>query len=254
MLQELYIWALSRASASARSAGLVYEAAAIAGRYRRNRKHWQAHTNTVKRIISEKLKLADADKPIMLLGAGLGLDIPFTALNNHPAGAILVDAVLTPQMRSQIRRFKNLSFRCIDITGFLAPFWQNNVGEKITPPTLAPISLANCSMVISCNILSQLPLNFTNSPPVGDTEIRITAAIQHAHMHALKELNCPILLITDYERIETQDGEETRVATVPVPLLPSEPLEEWLWDIAPCGELGKNKSSRLKVGAWLFGR
>ena len=253
MLQELYIWSLSNAVAGARSAGLVYEVAAIAGRHRRNHDSWRPHLERVKNIISATLCHAEKSKPVLLLGAGLGLDIPFAALNAHPAGAILVDAVETPQMRAHIRHNKNLTLECADITGFLALFWQSKTGDELSPPLIAPILHHDCGLVISCNILSQLPLCFANSPPNGDTEIRITDAVQQAHMRALEAFKCPVLLITDYERIETTEGTKKTVLTVPPHLLPGDANEEWMWDISPLGEAQDGSRAMLKVGAWLFG-
>lgn len=253
MIEEAYIWALSKAAPGARKAELVYEVAGIAGRYRRHKKSWQSHLENTQRIIGEQLAVADTAEPILVLGAGLGLDLPIETLAQHPSGSLLCDAVETPTIRKKIKKHNNLSFEISDLTGLLAPFWADSSCDTIHPPVCAPIPLIGYSLVVSCNILSQLPLSFAASPPNGDTEIRLTAAIQQAHIKALQAMNCPALLVTDYERIDkTGDTTDTVITSAPQIAL-GEPLETWDWHIAPNGELGKNREVTLKVGAWLLG-
>jgi len=253
MIIEAYIWAFSKAAAGARQAGLVYEIAGIAGRFRRHQESWETHLNNSRKLIAEQIALADLNEPILVLGAGLGLDLPLDALNHHPSGALLCDAVETPTMRQKLKKYPNLSFEIIDLTGLLAPFWADNNSDSIRPPACAPIPLTGYSLAISCNILSQLPLPFAKSPPESDTEIRLTAAIQHAHMTALNVMDCPALIITDYERIDTIGGDTQNIISAAPQLFPEEPLKIWDWEIAPKGELGKDQSVSLKVGAWLLG-
>jgi hypothetical protein len=256
MILEAYIWALSRAAKGARKAGLVYEVAGIAGRYNRQKKAWQPHLENTRRLIADNIHLAQENEPILLLGAGLGLDVPLGVLDKHPTGVLLADAVETPQMRAKLRKHENISLEISDVTGLLAPFWASDTSSDnngpILSPACAPIPLVGHSMVISCNILSQLPLPFANSPPETDIERKLTAAIQQAHMAALKAMKCPVLLITDYERVDTNDGIEEVIPTAPPQLLPGDPIETWDWHVAPLGELGKTRKVTLNVGAWLM--
>jgi len=163
-----------------------------------------------------------------------------------------MDAVYTPMARRQCYLHKNISFKYHDITGFLASFWDSKYGEKITLQGNAPLPTGGYSLVVSCNILSQLPLSFAASPPKGDTECRITASIQQAHVRALKAMDCPVLMITDYERLETEGEDQSVISTVASALLPGTPTETWQWHIAPKGEVRPRLDVTLNVGCWLL--
>lgn len=236
---------------AARKAGLVSEVAGIAGRYSRHKKAWQPHLSTTKTVIEKALTQADPDRPVLVLGAGLCLDIPLSALNQHPAGAVLMDAVYTPRARYNILKYNNIHFEYQDITGFLKPFWNSAEGDEVTIPTIAPIPQTGYSLIISCNVLSQVQLPFAASPPANDIERRITAKLQQSHIKALKSTDCQALVITDFERIEaTAEGEET-IPTL-APTLLATPDVAWLWHIAPEGEVRPGLDVKLSVGSWVL--
>lgn len=260
MLHEFLTSISSRCCPYGRQAGLAAEVAGIAGRRKRHKDAWAHHLTNTQDFIKAQLALADPEKPILLLGAGLCLDVPLAALNAHPAGTTLIDAVYPLASRMKCRPFKNIRFQCFDATGFLEKFWGNATGKPVRPPAIAPIPAGDWGMIISCNMLSQLPLSFAGSPPDGDIEIKLTAVLQLAHMKMLRQAKCPIVLISDYERQETTDigsnmgsGADTVTIVSAAPhLLPGEPAKEWIWPIAPKGEIGPNTEVSLKVGAWLF--
>lgn len=250
MIVEAFTWAFSRATKGARAAGLVQEVAAIAGKYHRNKKAWQPHLEQTRAAITAAVKQADPAEPILVLGAGLGLDLPLKALNDHPAGALLCDAVKTPQLAAKLKRYPNLQFELWDVTGLLEEFWDDYSNKNIVPPAFAPMPLTGYSLAVSVNMLSQIPLSFTKSPPEGDKEIRLAAAVQHAHMMTLKAMDFTILLVTDHERHESLDGETEVITTVASPLWPCAPMHEWDWHIAPARENKSGQTTTLKVGAW----
>lgn len=244
MLHELYISLTSRTAPGARKAGLAREIAGISGRYGRQKRAWENHLQHTKECISAHLHEAEANEPLLVLGAGLCLDLPLDALDNHPAGALLVDAVETPRTRRLLSGYDNLEFELCDITGCLA--------SNAAPPRIAPIPLAGYGMAISCNILSQLALPFASSPPENEQEKDIITRLQDGHIRALTAMNCPTLLITDYERVEMHGDHDHIVTTVDRSHLPGAPLETWQWYIAPKGEVNRHVDIRLNVGAWLI--
>ncbi|MCJ9428495.1 hypothetical protein [Kordiimonas marina] len=253
MLGEALTDLTARAAPGARAAGLVHELAGIGGRYRRHKKAWQPHLQHTKECITAHLYQADKAEPVLLIGAGLGLDVPLDALNAHPAGALLMDAVETLSLRWKLRRYPNIRFERFDVTGLLAPYAHTEEGAALHPPAIAPLPLVGYGMAVSCNILSQLPLAFADSPPADEDERALTAAIQKAHVKALMAMGCPALLITDYARIETKDdGHRHVIPTVERSFLPGDPLETWDWHIAPKGEAAPDLDISLKVGAWLL--
>lgn len=244
MLKELYTSLTSRTAPGARKAGLAREVAGISGRYSRQKEAWENHLQHTKECISAHLHEAEAGEPLLVLGAGLCLDLPLDALNGHPAGSLLVDAVETARARRMVKRYDNLAFELSDITGCLS--------SSKAPAQVAPIPLAGYGMAISCNILSQLALPFASSPPENDEEKAIITKLQDAHIRALMAMNCPALLITDYERVEMHGDHDHIVTTVDRSHLPGAPLEAWQWYIAPKGEVNRHLDIRLNVGAWLL--
>lgn len=252
MIEEFLTVLTVRAVPGAREGGLVKEIAGILGRHRRQRRNWREHLQHTKECITAHLHQADPEEPVLLMGAGLCLDVPLAALDSHPAGALLMDAVETRRTRRALRPFANIEFERADLTGMLKDFWLGDENEAISPPDMAPLPLVGHGMAISCNVLSQLPLAFASSPPVNEQEKRITDAVQKAHVRALLAMDCPTLLITDYERVETSGNDPHIVKTVDPALLPGDPIEVWDWPIAPWGEISKQIDVRLKVGAWLL--
>ncbi|NVJ97006.1 MAG: hypothetical protein HWE25_02575 [Alphaproteobacteria bacterium] len=252
MIEEILTVLTVRAAPGAREGGLVKEIAGILGRHRRQRKFWAEHLQRTKESITAHMHHADPKEPILLMGAGLCLDVPLDALNSHQAGALLIDAVETRQTRRALKAYPDIEFERADLTGMLADFWLGDKNEVISPPDIAPLPLVGHGMAISCNILSQLPLAFSASPPVNETETKITDAIQKAHIRALLAMDCPALLITDYERVETSGNDPHIVQTVNPDLLPGDPVDVWDWPIAPSGEVAVGLEVRLKVGAWLL--
>ena len=182
MLCEMLTSLCARSVPGARRMGLVQELVAIEARYRRQKTAWAPHLAHTKQVIIEAVTRAPADRPILLLGAGALLDVPLDMLNAHPAGAVLADAVLLPGVRCKLARYDRLDFILMDVTGMLA------TGQL---PDAAPIQTTGFGLVISCNMLSQISLPYASSPPVCVNEREIQAAIQSAHLKALKNRNMP---------------------------------------------------------------
>ncbi len=254
MLEELYIALSAKAVPGAREVGLVREVAGIAGRYRRQKKAWELHLQHSKEFITAHLHEAEAAEPVLVLGAGLCLDLPLDALNAHRTGALLVDAVLPRRTRARLARYENIDFELADLTGFIGAYTGAEDPYGLTPPDIAPVPLAGYGLAVSANILSQLALPFASSPPLNDAENELTIRLQKAHIRALMTMGCPALLITDYERVERHGDHDHVIRSVDSGLLPGEPLETWQWHIAPDGETERGRDVTLNVGAWLLGK
>lgn len=254
MLEELYISLTAKAVPGAREVGLVRELAGIAGRHRRQKRAWAAHLQHTKEFITAHLHEAEAAEPVLVLGAGLCLDLPLDALDAHKAGALLVDAVSPRRTAALLKRYENIDFELADATGFIAEFTAADDPYGLTPPQVAPVPLAGYGLAVSANILSQLALPFASSPPLNDAENELTIRLQKAHIRALMAMGCPALLITDYERVEQHGDHSHVIKSVDTGLLPGEPLEKWQWHIAPEGEVERGRAVTLNVGAWLVGK
>lgn len=247
MIRELISYIVSRAAPGARAAGLVTECVAITARHRRNSVAWAPHLERCKRHIVDALKVADPNKPVLVLGAGPCLDLPIEALAAHPAGAVLVDAVSLPSTKKLIAKYAKLSFILSDVMGLLA------AGDTIADiPELAPINTAGYGLIISANILSQLPLAFVSVPPESADEKTVMHKIQAAHVAVLKASDVPSLILSDYSAEILVANVKNAYNTLDSVIDTTETIDSWTWSVAPLGELGTQKELRLKVGVWRF--
>ncbi len=236
---------MSSAATGARSAGLVRECVAIAARHRRHADAWKSHLDRCKAHITDAIDKADPTKPILVLGAGPCLDLPLDALNKHPAGAVLVDAVLLPSTRRLIAKYPRLTFQLSDVTGLLS-----GGGGQTTIPDVAPIETQGYGLIISANILSQLPLAFVSVPPQSEDEKVIMQALQQAHVNALEKSGVPTLIICDHKAELIVGNDKNTYTTLDSDIFSVAAEDSWAWIVAPFGELGPQKELRLTVGVW----
>ena len=245
MIREFISYILSSAAPGARSAGLVKECVAIAARHRRYADAWKPHLDRCKAHMVSAIDKADPAKPILVLGAGPCLDLPLGALNAHPAGAVLMDAVLLPSTRRMIAKYPRLKFDVYDVTGQLA-----FGGMKVDIPPVAPIDTEGYGLIISANILSQLPLAFVSVPPESEDEKAIMQALQKAHVSALVKSDVPTLIICDYKAEFIVENNINAYNTLDSDIFSVAAEDSWAWIVAPFGELGPQKELRLTVGIW----
>lgn len=235
----------ARAAPGARRAGLVRECVAIAARHRRHSLAWSPHLERCKEHITKAIRLADPAKPVLVLGAGPCLDLPVEALAAHPAGAVLVDAVLLPSTKKLITKHAKLSFVLSDLTGLLAAR-----DTHAALPALAPIKVEGYGLIISANILSQLPLAFVSVPPENTDEKAIMTALQAAHINALKASGIPSMVISDYMAKFIVPSGIKEYNTIDSVIFSTDAIDCWTWAVAPTGELDAQKQLSLTVGVW----
>ena len=250
MIKELFTYLFSETVEGANKASLTYEAVGIVGRHKRNRKDWQPHLDKTKQIIIDAIADAPDNKPILLIGAGPCLDVPLRELDKHFGGTVLADAVYLPSTMRALKKLNHTKFELFDATGYLKTFAQHTDGELPDPPTMAPIPKGDYGLIISCNLWSQVALPFTSVSYYDDEELTLWEKFTQAHIDALKAIDCPVLVISDFERIENT-GNRTKVYhSVPAYMLPENLIEKWVWNICPYGELSKDRMISLRVGAW----
>lgn len=206
---------------------------------------WSPHLDKCKAHIVAALKLADPTKPVLVLGAGPCLDLPVEALAAHPAGAVLVDAVLLPSTKKLIAKYANLSFVLSDLTGLLA-----TGGALTAMPELALIDTQGYGLIISANILSQLPLAFVSVPPENDDEKVIMTEFQAAHVNRLKASGIPALVISDYMAKFIVPSGIKEYNTIDSVIFATDAVDCWTWAVAPSGEISAQKELSLAVGVW----
>ena len=244
MIFEAIQHILTPARKEVKALGYVREAIAIEARYKRCRTAWTAHLEKCHHHIITATERLAPNATIMIIGSGALHDVPMATLSAY--NLILVDIVHLPKVRRRHRNYPKVQFMEQDITGLVQPMHQSGVISGELP------SLPKADLVISLNILSQLPLNLIKyaqkrSIPLPDDFARL---VMTDHLILLKTIAPHVLIIGDMERHYKRDITlvETEFA-LPDIGLPA-PNETWPWHIAPKGELDKDISLTHQVGCW----
>jgi len=240
MLREAFDWLTTPALPLARRSGHLGEFVAIAARRRRHAAAWADHEARSKAAVSRAAQAADPAGTALILGAGHANDVPLEALSARFRSVVLVDLAFAHRTRWRARRLGNVRCRRHDVTESLATL------EAIRAPT-AWLDDREVRFVASVNLISQLATVATRHLS-DDAAERTGRALAEAHLDWLRRFDCPACLIAD-RTIEILDAEDAIVATVDPnkgAVLP-ESDEEWVWNIAPRGEIDRHHSVRHRV-------
>ncbi|VAV89830.1 hypothetical protein MNBD_ALPHA02-1839 [hydrothermal vent metagenome] len=246
MIFEAIQHILTPARKEVKALGYVREAIAIEARYTRCRTAWAAHLKKCHHHIMAAAERLAPNSTVMIIGSGALHDVPMAALSAY--SLILVDIVHLPKVRRYYRNDPKIHFMEQDITGLVQPMHQNGAVSGELP------SLPKADLVISLNILSQLPLNLIKYARKQSTPLPndFARSVMAGHLILLKTIAPHVLIIGDMERHYKKDTMlvETEFA-LPDIGLPA-PSETWPWHIAPKGELDKDISLTHQVGCWLL--
>jgi len=245
MLAEAFQFLTTSCSPVSRNFGYLKQAIALEARYRRCRNAWSLHLDKSQELIRAAIEQCSKHHEVVVLGSGLLLDIPIDDLSARFDHVVLVDMVHLRGVRRRIKDFDNIELVEMDVTGVARP-----LSDLIDPNSQRPwpepkfdIRLfENTDLVVSANILSQLPLlpgDHLKCLGCADDEAihSYKRAIIDHHLKLFDQLTCTVCFIADVERrtiskIESRDNEDL--------LLGAEPLIEassWMWNIAPAPEV-----------------
>lgn len=246
MLSELFTYLTTSCPPHIRRMGYLHESIAIRGRYERNQSAWQEHIERSQDFILSSARKCPKRGKVLVLGAGLLLDVPLDALVGVFQQVVLVDIVFLPEIRRRAKKYSNVVLMQHDVTN-MANILHHNVqhGIRDLPQSVSfiPDLAEEAGLVVSLNILSQLPAvprayAFKKIPCLDEGHIHLWCRqIVDAHFKTLLSLRCNVCLITDYE-FEERDRADKAISsssTLYDISLP-EPEASWIWDIAPRGE------------------
>ncbi|WNK01426.1 hypothetical protein L2D14_08320 [Thalassospiraceae bacterium LMO-JJ14] len=234
-----------------RSLGYLKELIATEARYRRCRAAWQPHLDKTRAMISAAAGAASGNEKAVVLGGGLLTDIPLRVLAAKFATVVLVDVCFLKQTRRNVWRHPHIEMQTCDITGVAEAVRRGEIPDRVVPDML---SLEDADLVVSANVMSQLPLvplaYLRKRHGLTDAETARTFAegIFRAHLELLKACRGTVCLITEVERQFLDGGV---VLGSEDPLCGVEPdkkgAEEWFWDIAPRPEASPDYDIRNRV-------
>lgn len=262
MLSELWAWAGITAAPSARKLGYARAAVSLWSRHRRCAGLWREHEAKSRKFIVETAQSCRRADTLWLLGAGVMADLPLLQLSSLFRRILVFDVALLATSRRQVRQFRNVELHLSDLTGVIEPLveWRPRLPLPLpSSEVLAELDPVPPDCVLSVNLLSQLPLlpmEYVQRRGVGrHAAENFGRAILQAHLAGLQAFGCPVGLVTDASRIwRSRAGEavmqESAVLDIALPAAD----REWLWPLAPRGEIDPETSLEVRVQASRLGR
>ncbi len=255
MIYELFQYLTTRCPTAYRRMGYLKELIAIQARYKRVAPAWQSHIQQCDMMIRLVVEQCNSRHKVVVLGSGLLIDVPLRLLSEKFEQVVLIDLIELPLARRKASAFKNVKFISVDISGVIeALVSQNNslgVEQQILPePELSlPTEATDADLVISLNLLSQLPfapLEYLQKYKQSTDEdlYNFGQKIILSHVSGLRELAAKVLLITDIEHCvnnlseRNENQSECKDALFDVEL--ENIQDSWEWQVAPRGEIGKD--------------
>lgn len=240
MLREWLTYLTTPCSPDARRLGYLREAVSLLSRRERCRAAWAPHELACQDVVRDAM--AGLSGRAVVLGSGLLTEIPLAEMAAAFDEVVLVDMVHLAAARKRARGLSNVRFVGADVTGLLH---RVEPGEPLpTPQPHLPDTVQGADFVVSIGLLSQLALLPLEA--VGGEDAVFAAALVRAHLDALSALTAPVCLISEDARETVRDGAVTRQDALWGVALP--PLDrDWIWDIAPAPELGRDTDIRCRV-------
>lgn len=248
MLAEIAEYLFTPCPPLTRGLGYLKESIAISARARRCRAAWRAHLENCRAVVLEAARACPGRGTALILGSGALLDIPVEELAAMFGQVVLADLIHPLGARRRIRELGNVRMDTTDVTGALEEVASGRMPEPVPPapyPDLAP------DLVVSANILSQLPLL-----PVARLEARgafrpaaldaFARRLREEHLSWLARFPGVTCLITD---TAWSDGDQAG-NLLPGIGLPA-PDRAWTWTIAPRPEIHPDRDVTHAVSAFL---
>jgi hypothetical protein len=246
MLREWLIHRTTPAPEPVKRLGYLKEQIAITARHRRLHAAWKEHLERSRRFVLWSAANCPGQNKAVILGSGGLLDVPLGDLADDFKEVVLVDIFHSASVIAWARHYPNVDLVEADLTGLVDDL---AVGAMPADPPLPEIPDADADLVVSLNLLAQLPIIPARHVP--DKQAKAFAAeIQRQHLRALQALPGRVCLITETVREFVEDGavDETEPALADIKL--PDPDESWIWNLAPAPEVERGRDLRLRIAAY----
>lgn len=253
MIRELLTYLSERPTLKeAKTFGHLFESISLLHREERCKKSWATHRASCKQFIISELKNATHFDSVLVLGSGPLHEIPIEILSKTFKRVVLVDVVHLKSTKKSVLHLPNIEFIEHEITEVEEILRVKHEFHDVIPSAFLNQSWG---LVLSVNIMSQLPLHFQTyidkKLKNAFTQIQIEdflKAITRNHLHYLKSFNSNVLLITDtqtfyYDKKDVLLQTDDNYPHLTLPL----PREEWNWNVAPIPEFQKDIGMRMRV-------
>jgi hypothetical protein len=240
MLAELFHYALTSCSDDARRFGHLGDAIALWAREGRCRESWAPHYARCHEAVARSIEGLPRRRTVLVLGSGLVRDVDMEALADAFDTVLLVDIVHLLPVRLRFAFRRKARWATADLSG--AHAYLRGGEAVLTRPLAAWSRMPEIDLVISANVLSQLPLAPLERAALPGRHPRpawagLGRAIVENHLRELREFRCRVCLLSDTARTRrSRFGSlaERRELLFGADLPP--PPLGWDWTVAPFGE------------------
>lgn len=255
MLLEVCQYLTTPCPAHFRRLGYLKELIATEARERRCRTVWKPHLDRSKAVITKAAEASAGKEKVVVIGAGMLADIPLDMLANKFKRVELVDVCFTMKPRWYAWRHPHIELKTCDVTGVTTVLAK---GDLPVPGMPKDVAFADADLVVSVNVLSQLPLVplrvlAKSHPHLDDGAIHAFAQgiIRH-HLAMLEACRGTVCLVTEVER-QFRDGDQLIETEDPLwGLVPDRMGDEWIWDIAPRPDASPKYDIRNRVKGMIW--
>jgi hypothetical protein len=190
--------------------------------------HWGLHLENCHQAFQNFLLAEPRAESLSILGSGLLLETPLHLIPESIKELNLVDVVHTKDVRRSVQKIASERGFRFQVNWIEADL----LGQELKVRT---------DLVVSANLLSQLPLQGIATTSLSASEI------QRQHWQKIRDCAPARLLFSDYqmnvrnlrgEVIETQKTVEN----------PVDWQKKWTWNLAPAPEIAKDISVTLDMG------
>lgn len=264
MLREAYTWLATRCAPATRRLGYLQAAIGLESRAARCRTAWLPHLENCRAAIRQSMQSASGHRHAIVFGSGLTLEYPLDELAARFRNVTLVDIVHLPVARRAARRFPNVELVELDLTGCVE--FLHRQGETAPSDAIFAAIAANAptasrfpdaDWVVSCNLLSQLPLLpiawlQRRRPDCDDAMLeRWGRTLMARHLEFLGGFDAQRCLIADAtQTLRSAQGIVVEHANYATPLdMERHAYAAWDWAVAPAGELADGMTAVHRVMA-----
>lgn len=260
MLVELYRYLTTPCPPALRHMGYLKEIIGLAARHGRCRKAWQPHLDACQALITEAARSCFRHRRAVVLGSGGLYDIPLDDLSDLFDDVVLVDVLHPPAVRRAVAGYGNVTLLEHDLACVIEPMYRQVREATPLPLPEADLPLDGADLVISANVVSQLPVipveYAARAGRHSTAGLSVLAkALIESHLAALVDFKGVVCLISEVEHQILAGGEiiarhdPLRGVTVPrqLGLYP----QSWEWDFAPRPERHKLHDHRYLIKGFI---
>lgn len=258
MLLDFLRFLATPAPTAQRRLGYLRDSIWLESRARRCRAAWAPHLAASRAVMSEAIRTCPRRDTAVVLGSGLLQDVPLAELTRAFRRVVLIDAVHPLATRRAVRSLSQVELLTADLSGAMA--LMTGEAADLDPPLPPVCAEPETGLVISANLLSQLPIRPVarlegSRRPFGpwtrEDGDAFGRRIVEGHLAALAALSAQVCLVSDLDEVEAdRQGRVYAQHDLLYGVHFTKPDRSWLWELAPFGEAAHGRRLLHRVAGF----